>query len=65
VTETQAAQIELNKTAEDFKSLHKERQELVGQWEGAIEAMKRRDEAIQEAQDRLLDHKVPPPQGQR
>jgi hypothetical protein len=30
VTETQAAQIQLDKTAEDFKALHGERQELVG-----------------------------------
>lgn len=30
VTETQAAQIQLDKTAEDFKALHAERQELVG-----------------------------------
>jgi hypothetical protein len=29
VTETQAAQIQLDKTAEDFKALHGERQELV------------------------------------
>ena len=49
VTETQAAQIELDKTAEDFRSLHAERQELVRQWEEAVESMKRRDEAIQEA----------------
>jgi len=31
VTETQAAQIELDKTAEDFKQLHKRRQDLVAQ----------------------------------
>ena len=30
VTETQAAQIQLDKTAEDFKALHAERQDLVG-----------------------------------
>lgn len=29
MTETQAAQIQLDKTAEDFKMLHAERQDLV------------------------------------
>jgi len=29
VTETQAVQIELDKAAEDFRQLHRERQELV------------------------------------
>ena len=33
VTETQAAQIELDKTAEDFRKLHGERSDLVAQWE--------------------------------
>lgn len=42
VTETQAAQIELNKTAQDFRQLHTERQELVEQWDTAIAAMHRR-----------------------
>lgn len=42
VTETQAAQIELNKTAEDFRQLHAERQELVQQWDTAVAAMHRR-----------------------
>ena len=42
VTETQAAQIELNKTAQDFRQLHTERQDLVEQWDTAIAAMHRR-----------------------
>ena len=42
VTETQAAQIELNKTAEDFRQLHSERQDLVQQWDTAVAAMHRR-----------------------
>jgi hypothetical protein len=32
-TETQARQVELDKTAEDFRQLHLERQELVKQWQ--------------------------------
>mmetsp|Transcript_3573 Transcript_3573/g.9535 ORF Transcript_3573/g.9535 Transcript_3573/m.9535 type:complete len:880 (+) Transcript_3573:71-2710(+) len=51
VTETQAAQIELDKTAEDFKKLHMERGDLVSQWESAVAAMQKRDEAIQRAHE--------------
>ena len=54
VTETQAAQIELDKTAEDFRKLHRERQEFVRQWEHAIEAIKNRDGAIQQAGELLV-----------
>ena len=48
VTDTQAAQLELDRAAED-RALHLERQDLVRQWEDTIETMKRRDQAIQEA----------------
>ncbi|KAK9820385.1 hypothetical protein WJX72_009778 [[Myrmecia] bisecta] len=58
VTETQAAQIELDTTAHDFRVLHKERQELVGQWEEAIQAMQRRDEAIQLASEKFAAKKA-------
>lgn len=47
VTETQSRQIQLDKTAEDFRRLHQERQELVQQWDEAMEAMRKRDEMIQ------------------
>mmetsp|Transcript_40081 Transcript_40081/g.95053 ORF Transcript_40081/g.95053 Transcript_40081/m.95053 type:complete len:886 (+) Transcript_40081:189-2846(+) len=57
VTETQASQIELDKTAADFKAVHLERQTLVAQWEQSIETMKRRDEAIQGEGDALVDKK--------
>jgi len=49
VTDTQTAQIELDRAAEDFRALHAERQNLVRQWEDAILSMKQRDHAIQEA----------------
>jgi DNA repair exonuclease SbcCD ATPase subunit len=54
VTETQAAQIELDKTAEDFRKLHKERSDLVAQWESAVGAMQKRDEAIQRAHEEFV-----------
>ena len=49
VTDTQAKQIELDKTAEEFRALHRERQQLVRQWQESIAAMQRRDEDIKAA----------------
>lgn len=48
VTETQAAQIELDKTAEEFKRLHAERHQLYLQWQDTVENSRRRDELINE-----------------
>jgi hypothetical protein len=47
ITDTQAAQIQLDRAAQDFRQLHAERQDLIRQWDEAREAMKHRDEAIQ------------------
>ena len=57
ITETQAAQIELDKTAEDFRKLHKERQDLIEQWEDAVHAMHKRDEVIQAARESFAEGK--------
>lgn len=35
--------IELDKTAEEFRKAHSERQELLRQWENTIEQMQKRD----------------------
>ena len=43
MTETLTAQIELDKTAEEFRKAHTERQDLIAQWEHTIEQMQRRD----------------------
>merc|ERR1712194_932208 len=43
VTETQAKQIEMDKTAELFRSLHDDRKKLIDQWEEAVKNMKTRD----------------------
>jgi coiled-coil domain-containing protein 39 len=58
VTETQVAQIELDKTTEAFKKLHMERQELIQQWENAIKTMQKRDQDITDAQERYQNTKV-------
>ncbi|KQK81094.1 coiled-coil domain-containing protein 39 [Amazona aestiva] len=38
--------IELDKTAEDFRRVHQERQEVIRQWENAIQQMQKRDQQI-------------------
>eukprot|EP00903_Cladosiphon_okamuranus_P007688 g7452.t1 len=44
--ESSAKQVELDNTAADFKRLHTERQDLVRQWQNAIDGMRRRDDEI-------------------
>lgn len=46
VTESLTAQIELDKTAEEFRSAHEEREVLIQQWEQIIDQMKRRDQEM-------------------
>ena len=46
VTETLTGQIELDKTAEEFRSAHEEREVVMQQWEQIIDQMKRRDQEI-------------------
>ncbi|KAK2144272.1 hypothetical protein LSH36_772g01071 [Paralvinella palmiformis] len=46
MTETLTAQIELDKTAEEFRNAHADRQELISQWEQTIDQMQRRDKEM-------------------
>ncbi|KAL3896675.1 MAG: hypothetical protein SGCHY_003920 [Lobulomycetales sp.] len=57
VTETQVSQIELDKTTNEFKRLHQERQALIGQWESAIQVMNKRDIEIEQYQAHISDQK--------
>lgn len=46
MTETQSAQIELDRTSQDFRTLHLERQEIVRQWEATQRQLGSRDNEI-------------------
>ena len=46
VTETLTAQIELDKTADEFRKAHEEREVVIKQWEQIIDQMKRRDQEM-------------------
>merc|ERR1719313_2374928 len=47
VTETQASQIEMDKTAEQFRQLHTDRKSLITQWEDAVKNMQTRDKQLE------------------
>merc|ERR1712039_648359 len=46
VTETQARQIEMDKTAELFRELHDQRRKLISQWEDSVKSMRTRDSQL-------------------
>ncbi|NWR35396.1 CCD39 protein, partial [Tachuris rubrigastra] len=46
LTETLTAQMELDRAAEDFRRVHQERQEVIRQWENAIQQMQKRDQQM-------------------
>ncbi|XP_041482554.1 coiled-coil domain-containing protein 39-like [Lytechinus variegatus] len=63
MTETLTAQLEMDKTAEEFRKAHNDRQQLIEQWESTIEQMQRRDREMDrlatklaEAKSDLMDH---------
>jgi len=58
ITETQAAQIELDKTAEEFKKHHEERHKLYQQWEEALQTISRREDTINHEADKYAQIKM-------
>ncbi|NXG64390.1 CCD39 protein, partial [Hemiprocne comata] len=46
LTETLTAQMELDRTAEDLRRAHQDRQEVIRQWENTIQQMQKRDQQI-------------------
>lgn len=46
ITNTQSKQVELDKTAAEFRALHVQRQELVVQWQDALEMVSQNDRRI-------------------
>lgn len=58
VTDAQAIQIELDKTAEEYRKLHFDKQHMIRQWSDAKIAMQRRDEAIARAAEEIVNVKV-------
>lgn len=55
ITETESKQIELDKTAQEFRRMHKERQTLIEQCSVVSDAMKRRDDDINKASEEYAD----------
>jgi chromosome segregation ATPase len=51
---TLTVQVELDKTAEEFRKTHKERQDYIRQWENIIEQMQKRDQQIEFSAQQLL-----------
>lgn len=49
--ESITAQIELDKTAENFRNAHREREALIEQWEQTIHQMRKRDQDMDKCAD--------------
>lgn len=58
VTDTQAKQIELDKTAELFRQLHDDRKRLIEQWGESVRSMKTRDAQLERLGQEYADNMV-------
>ena len=56
-TATQTSQIELDKTAEHFRTLHVERKQMIEQWKQVVDSMKSKDKEINNLAIRYSDVK--------
>lgn len=55
ITETQSKQLEVDRLAKSFKTLHEERRLLIGQWQQTVDVMKDRDREINELSIKYSD----------
>merc|ERR1712124_85463 len=55
ITETQTAQIELDRTAEEFGKEHNYRNQLWSQWKQVVDEIRKRDEIMEKMQDELVN----------
>jgi len=53
ITETQAVQIELDKTADEYRKQHLDKQKCITQWDESQKALLRRDEDIQRVAEQV------------
>ncbi len=53
ITETQAAQIELDRTAEEFKNQHEQRGQLFNRWDQAQKNVEQRNRALEEETEKF------------
>lgn len=51
---TLTLQVELDKTAEEFRKTHRDRQDLIRQWEEIIQQMQKRDKQIESSAQQLM-----------
>ncbi|XP_071950306.1 coiled-coil domain-containing protein 39-like [Antedon mediterranea] len=58
MTQTLTAQLELDKTAEEFRKAHQDRTELIRQWEATIDQMQRRDREMDQLANELAQVKA-------
>eukprot|EP00767_Chilomastix_cuspidata_P006424 gnl/Chilomastix_cuspidata/68.p1 GENE.gnl/Chilomastix_cuspidata/68~~gnl/Chilomastix_cuspidata/68.p1 ORF type:complete len:799 (-),score=526.43 gnl/Chilomastix_cuspidata/68:1047-3443(-) len=58
VTDTRAAQLALDKAAEDFEQLQQERQELVERFQQSVQAMEARDEQISQISQHIQQYRA-------
>ena len=58
ITETQAFQIEIDKTSEEFKSLHQERHRIYAKWDASIKSIAERHEATLKAGEDMAKIKL-------
>lgn len=55
LAETQSVQVELDRTAEEYRRVHEERQAMIARWDESKRQLQRRDATIAEAGERIVE----------